>query len=260
MSRINASIKNEQVIPKVESSLFENVPNAQFAVGILAVGNIVIPGMENELKAYYELRRAVYIEQTGQLTVGDLTTDGIERDTDDNRSVAFGVIENCDGGQRLVSSARLIVKGLNKQDGQQPEPLPIEHVWPEVFGGQPAPDTAFEVSRLISRHERGAVQMVIKKKLITAGIGFICCKGLGPAYAIVEPWLEKDLSRFVPIRRIGEPKYVAHYLDVNLPLYIDHERLAKRIESMNPGELNALGTTPGTVAYFGTIQQERVAA
>src|SRR6266496_831816 len=110
MSALNPSVTNEQVIPEVTTSLFVDRPDARFAVGIIAVNDIATEGFEDVHDAYYELRRRVYVDQTGQLSPNDIGHDGTDRDRDDSRSVAFGVVENSGKYQRLVGAVRLIVK------------------------------------------------------------------------------------------------------------------------------------------------------
>lgn len=260
MSHLDPSITNEIVIPRVESSFFVDRPEARFAIGVLAVGNSVVPGRQQEYDAYFRLRRAVYVEQTGQLSHENVQQDGTDRDEDDARSIAFGIVENYGSGRRLVGTARLIQKNLGTPEGVQPKPLPVEQDWPETFANNPAVPRAAEVSRLISRHEKASMQEFNKRKLYAVLLAYAQANKLGPAYAIVEDWFERDLNRSVPTTRIGVPKYIEHYRDTNLPIEIDMPLLAERIEKTNPGSLSSIQAKIGEVAFYGTFRSVIVVA
>lgn len=260
MSHSNLGISNEQVIPTIESDIFRDRPNARFAVGIIAVGNQVADGLEREYKAYYDLRRAVYLDQMGHITPEDIGPDGTDRDADDARSVAFGVIENRGYDQRLVAASRLIIKGMGVySEAVAEEPLPVEQDWPELFSGNPAPSTALEVSRLISRHESAGAQAANTGQLFTAELGFVRAHKLGPAYGMVEELLERNLKRLVPIDRLrdGEPKYISHYRSVNMPIEINVPEFIRRTEAKYPGALDTMPVALGEMAYYGTLKRER---
>jgi len=260
MSHSNFGISNEQVIPTIESDVFRDRPDARFAVGIIAVGNHVAEGLEREYNAYYDLRRSVYLDQMGHLSLEDIDSDGTDRDMDDARSVAFGVIENHGHKQRLVAASRLIIKGMGLySEAATEEPLPVEKDWPELFSRDPAPSTALEVSRLISRHESAGVQVMNTGQLFTAELGFVRAHNLGPAYGMVEELLERNLKRFVPIGRLrdGEPKYIPHYRSVNMPIEIDIPEFARKTEARYPGVLDTMPVTLGEMAYYGTLRKER---
>jgi N-acyl-L-homoserine lactone synthetase len=260
MSQLNPEITNEAVIPRVESSFFRDKPEARFAIGILAVDSSIIPGRQNEYEAYLQLRRRVYVEQTGFLSPEDIQPDGTERDMDDARSVAFAVVENRGIDQRLVATARLIRKDLGVPIGAEPRPLPVEREWPEVFINLPNEPKSAEVSRLISRHEKPAVQEINKRKLYAELLAYARFKGLVSAYAFVDEKLERDLNRLVPTRRLGEPRYVEQYHTFNVPIEIDMPRLAERIEAANPGSLEARQAKIGEIAYYGTLKHISEAA
>lgn len=254
MSQINSEISNTEVIPSVESELFQDNPDARFAVGVIAVGNCIPIGRKNEYAAHFDLRQGVYVEQTGQLSPDDLK-DGVERDADDERSVVFGVVENLGNRQRLVATARLIVKGLGMtRDQAMKRPLPVEQEWPEAFARHPAPATSFEVSRLISRHESSRVQAINKVHLYAAALVFVREYNLGPGFAIVEKWFERELGHLVPTQRLGDPKYVDHYLDTNVPLAIDLDGVEANMNRANPGLLAMMPRAIGQFAYYGTTK------
>lgn len=254
MSHIDERLSNTDVIPTVESNLFDDAPDSRFAIGVIAVGNCIPIGLEKEHQAHFALRRNVYVDQTGQLSREEIGEDGTDRDQDDERSVVFGVVENLGDRQRLVATTRLIVKGLGQPwEEAMKRPLPVESEWPEVFKGHQAQATSFEVSRLISRHEKAGIQDLNKLQLYAAALAFVQEYGLGPAYAIVEDWFERDLGRYVPNRRIGERKFVDHYLDFNIPLEIDLDSLRQRMERAHPGMLASMPRAIGQFAYYGTL-------
>lgn len=247
MTQLNTSIKNEHIIPSVESSVFSERPDARYALGILAENDKSRLGLESAYSGYYDLRVGTYVLQTGQLTQGDIADDGTDRDHDDMRSIAFGLIENLGHNQRVIGTMRLIVKG---REGKDAEPLPVEHDWPEVFETSPARADSFEVSRLIARHEDAKIQQRTKLNLYTAGLSYAMNHHLGPAYAIVESWFARDLGRTMPTQQIGEPKYVEKYLDDNLALEIDLPGYAVRLEAFKPGILSIFEHNESGMTYL----------
>ena len=254
MSSINKALPNESVIPIIESRVFDEHPDARFAVGKLAIGNQALPGLEQEHAAYYDLRRKVYVEQTGQLDESALNEDGTDRDADDSRSVAFGIIENLGSRQRLVGSMRLIHKGFKDATGKSDDrPLPVEEFCPGIFEDNPAPINSLEVSRYIVRHEKASMQRTLKWPLFSAALAHITGNNLGPTYAVIEEWLEKDFKSYLPMERIGEPRFVPEYLDVNLPIKIHTDQLAANIESKTPGAITEMQRNDGRMSYFGRL-------
>jgi len=252
MSIINKSVTNEQVIPVVKSSIFESCPDARFALGILAIEDVPLDGLENEYEGYFDLRRKVYVDQTGQLHESELAEDGTDRDQDDCRSVAFGVIENRITDHRVVAAARLIIKGFG-QDNQTNRLLPVEEFCPEIFGEVPIPAEGVEVSRLIARHENAGIQKVLQWKIYAATLGYIANHELGPTYAVVEPWLERHLKGTIPVSRIGEPRYIEHYLDYNLPIQVHTDQFVDQMNMSHPGLLDDIQQAEGSMKYFGSL-------
>jgi hypothetical protein len=253
MSKFNPEITNDKVIPVIESDLFDANPSARFAVGILAVGNQVVPGLEKEYTAYFDLRRNVYVDQTGQLDTSAIRDDGTDRDEEDGRSVAFGVIENRIWDQRVVGATRIIIKGFGT-DAEEQRPLPVETFCPEVFDEDPAPIRSIEVSRHIARHERAAMQEILRWQLYAVSLGYVASHALGPVYGVVEPWLQKSLQSSVPVRAIGEPRYVPHYLDYNVPIEIDSEQLFDQMKTSHPGLVEEMQANEGSMTYFGNAR------
>lgn len=251
MSKLAAGVPNEAVIPSIETGLFDDNPSARFAVGMLAVGNDVMAGCPEEFTGYLRLRANVYADQTNMIPKNHVSEDGTERDEDDARSVHFAVIENAGRSQRVVGTMRLIVKA--NEDGT---PLPIEEYFPEAFQ-TPAPDSSTEVSRYICRHEDPKLQDGLKWPLFSGALAHIIGHDLGPTYAVVEDFLEKDLqNNRVPIKRLAEPKFLEEYNYDNLAIVIATDVLARRIQARNPGLIETMREAEGKFTYFGTREPE----
>lgn len=256
MSIIDREITNTEVIPIVQSSIFEGRPDLRFAVGILAVGDQVVPGLENEYAGYFDLRRKVYVNQTGQLNASELNEDGTDRDPDDARSVAFGIVENHGTDQRIVASTRLIIKGF-ADDAEAQKPLPVEEFCPELFADKPVPTGGLEVSRLIARHEKASVQEILRWRIYAAALGYIANHDLGPTYAVVEPWLESHLKSTIPVSKIGEARYIDHYQDYNLPIEVHTDEFVGQMDRTHPGMMQEMFDNEGTMTYFGKVPHQR---
>lgn len=242
-------VTDEQVIPHVESNLFDQNPNARFAVGVLAIGETVVPGLESEALGYYQLRAGVYAYQTNMIDHGLVTGRGTESDEDDERSIHFGVIENTGQIQRVVAAMRLIKKQGNGKS------LPIEDFFPEAFGDTPAPDSSIEVSRYICRHPNKRIQSMLKWPLYSAGLADIMSNQHGPTYAVIEDFLAHDFRiNKVPFTEVAEPKFVEEYNDKNLGIEIDTDKLAQLVEHLNPGSMaTMMAAQPGEFMHFGTL-------
>jgi N-acyl-L-homoserine lactone synthetase len=248
MSNIDRSISNTDVIPVIESDLFTKSPearDARFAIGVIAVGDEVTPGMEKEYEAYLRLRANVYADQTHMLDKSEVHADGTETDRDDARSVHFGIYEqHGQGVVRALSSIRLIAKTTENS-----EPLPIED-----FFGIEAPVGTNEASRLISRHENPRLQEMNKMTLFAAAIAYINKHNLGNSYATVEPPVERNFKLSgMPVERVAEPVYVAKYKADNLGLVIDTKEFAERLEAKMPGRLEEFNANEGNMMYYGRM-------
>ena len=239
-----AGISNSEVIPVIDSNLFDNNA-AHLAVGVLAVNDVPLQGLEKEYRGYYDLRKNVYVYQTGQLSEEDLADDGTDRDEDDERSIAFGVIENNSNSQRLIATMRLIVKRSSND-----RKLPVEEYCPEIFP-QPSEQNSIEVSRFISRHEDRGIQDMAKWLIYGTGLVQAFNKGLGPVFAIVEPGLEENLRKTVPITRLGEPRYIPHYLGDNLPISVDTNKFVDQAKLIFPDMMDGLINADGDIFYLG---------
>ncbi len=248
MPHINSVISTTEVIPTVETDLFVGHETARFAVGILAVGSDILPGREKEFGAYLRLRAKVYADQTNILGQEHIQEDGTERDGDDARSVRFGVLENGRDNARLIGSMRLIIKSV-----EDDRPLPIEELFPDAFSEEQAPLGSTEVSRYICRHERQAVQGLIKWQLYSKTLAYGIAHELGPVYAVVEQSLEKRLTMDgVPNVRLAEPKLVPEYNSDNLAIVVDTDGLADMLEAKSPGLVAAMGKSEADFTYLGT--------
>lgn len=226
MTVLNPNISHADVIPELDTGLFTGGHDAaRFAVGVLAVGDEPLEGLENEYSSYYDLRKRVYVDQTGQLhedEVGVLVP-GRDTDHDDYRSIAMGVFENKGGGRaRTVGGVRLIIKGMgiDPRPDMDKRPLPVEEDWPEIFT-EPLQPGSDEVSRLIARHERAGTQEVVRRLLYGSALRVVKYHKLGRTFGIVEPWFAASMKRDVPMQPIGDAKWIDKYLDYNLPIEVD---------------------------------------
>jgi hypothetical protein len=258
VSRVDRTVSNAAVIPVVSASpAFRGEPDARLATGIVGVNGVARPGFESTYLEHFEFRRRVYVEQTGQLDPSDLSDDGLDVDEDDSRSVTFAVLENAPEGVRIVGVARTIIKGADGQD----RPLPVEDFCPELFAENPLPAGSVEVSRVIARHERVAMQELVQWHLFALMSSYFSTHDVGRTFAIIEPWLERHLAGLLAISRIGEPRYIEHYLDYNLPVEFDLAGSAARINERNATILGQLAAADGELEYFGRIsRQQREAA
>lgn len=241
-------IPNHQVIPEIESDLFVNHEESRFAVGVVAMGSSVTPGLEREHFGYGRLRANVYAYQKNYMPVNDLNPNGTETDPDDERSIHFALIENAIRGQRVVGAMRLIIKS-REQSGL----LPVEIHYPEAFNGMVAPIHSTEVSRLIGRHEDSSVKESLKWPLFIAGVNTVLENQLGPVFGAVEPELEESLlGSGVPVYKLAEAKYIPEFNSTKLPLRVEINELAQRIEGDRPDLMNAMRQADVTFAYSGS--------
>lgn len=250
MSRIDPTVSNEAVIPVIEApELFAEHPEAQFATGIIAVGNTVIPGAEEVFRGYGLLRAKVYADQTRMIDAGHVKDDGTETDEDDARSIHFAVVEHTgqlgdtDRKQRVVGALRLIIK-----DELHPEPLPVEGFFPEAFTDEAATIPSTEASRYICRHEDPKIQERLSRPLFTGAVSYIAVHGLRETYGVVEPPVQARLSRDMDLEVIADPKFVEEYDDNNLAFRVDIGKLAQDL-GLTPDVLEAMRAQEGTFSY-----------
>lgn len=248
MSHIDRTVTNHEVIPVIGSALFTEEPGARLACGIIALNGAAITGLEAEYAAHFQLRRKVYVDQTGQLSASDIQEDGTDRDADDARSVTFGVFENHESGVRVVGVSRLILRGGKR-------PLPVEDFCPDAFTDNDLAGTSVEVSRVIARHEKAIVQDLVQWHLFALMLAYIANHELERTFAIIEPWLERHLKAIIAVDRIGEVRYVEHYLDYNVPIEIDIPASTERVNARNGGFIDRYRTAEPAISYFGQVRE-----
>lgn len=246
MSRIDRGITNHEVIPVIESDLFASDSAARLACGIIAVDGTALPGLEAEYRAHFDLRRRVYVDQTGQLDASELQEDGTDRDPDDARSVTFGVFENHRSGVRVLGVSRLIIRGDRLV-------LPVEEFCPDSFAEDVLGAQSVEVSRVIARHETAAIQDLVQWHLFTLMLAYVANHDLGRTFAIIEPWLERHLRGIISIESIGEARYVEHYLDYNMPIEIDIPASTALANARNGDFVDRYRKAEPTMTFFGRV-------
>lgn len=243
-------ITNQEVIPEINSDLFQGHETSRFAVGIVAVGDRPLPGRENEYDGYGLLRGNVYAFQKHYMPIADLNPDGTETDKDDIRSIHFAVVENALHSPRVVGAMRLIIKSRENN-----WTLPIEDHYPEAFTSADVPILSTEVSRWICRHEDTKIQRDLKWPLFTAGVMTITENNLGPVYGAVEESLARGLDiAGVPVTRLTEAaKYVPEFNAEKLPIRVDINTLAQRLEDDRPELTQAIRKASAEFVYSGTV-------
>ncbi|MEV8337508.1 hypothetical protein [Leucobacter sp. NPDC077196] len=244
MSHIDRSVTNHDVIPVIGSELFADQPSARMCVGVIAENDVPRPGLEAEYRAHFELRRKVYVDQTGQLDESEIQADGTDRDVDDARSITFAVFENHIEGVRVVGVSRLIVRGEDL-------PLPVEEFCPDSFVDDGLTARSVEVSRVIARHEHAVMQELVQWHLFAVMLAYEANHALERTFAIIEPWLERHLRGTIAISRIGEPRYVEHYLDYNLPIEIDIPVSTERVNARQGGFIDRYRAEDGAMTFVG---------
>ncbi len=247
MSNATQPITNESVIPRIETDLFADHPEARFAVGMLATGNEVLPGLEREHQGYLRLRANVYAEQAGFIPKDHVNPDGTETDANDVRSVHFGIIENVEQGDgRVVASMRLIIKSM--QDARK---LPIEDFFPEVFDVNPVALNSTEVSRYICRHEEPRIAGNLTWPLFFNSASYILSHDIRPTFGVIETFLEHRLQkRLVPIERVTDLKHIPEYASENIGISIDTDKLGELIELVSPGTLQEIAQNERSMRYL----------
>lgn len=252
MSHIDRTVSNHDVIPVIDSTIFSQDPTARLAAGLLAVNGIALPGLEAEYDAHFLLRKRVYVDQTGQLAETELQEDGTDRDADDARSVTFAVFENHESGVRVIGVSRLIVRGDD-------QPLPVEDFCPDSFAAEALNARSVEVSRMIARHETAVMQDLVQWHLFAIMLAYIANHGLERTFAIIEPWLERLLQGIIAINRIGDVRYVEHYLDYNVPIEINIPASAAQVNARNVGSIDRYREAEPALTFIGRIRTPKAA-
>lgn len=232
-----------EVIPEFHSKVFDGHENSRFAVGQIAKGYNTLYPEEN--LAYHHLRANVYVQQTQMISEEYIASDGGEYDNDDVRSIHMAVLENCGDKQRLVGSMRLISRGEDMQ-------LPVEKFFPDMFAENPAPASSCEVSRYIVRHEDRGAMDDISWALFQRSIAAAVTHDMGPMYAVIDESLARRMRlKRVPITELAPPTRVEEYNSTSLPVVVDIELLAQRLEARTPGILPEMIANQREFAYFG---------
>jgi N-acyl-L-homoserine lactone synthetase len=222
-------ISIEEITVPLDSEVFEDNPDAEFYIGLVAVAGAVT--MPDEYDAWLKFRANVYVKEMGFLDERSLDEQGRESDEDDSRSAHFVVLHNDrDRGEtRVVGGARLIMKNdFNDQ-------LPVERMYDRTFHEVPAPVGSTEASRLISRFERRGVQGAIGMALIRSMAIWTYDNGRKPVLAVIEDdKLGKIFQRVkLPYEAISEPEYIPEYRTVNTAIMIDPAEVLATIEPEN---------------------------
>ncbi len=220
----------ETHIPFVETSVFDDMPNAQFWIGKVAVmGETSLPA---EYTAIRQLRANIYIDKEGFLTPESRQSDGGESDEDDSRSILFAVIENMGEEKRAVGTTRLIVKRSEN------DLLPVEKLFPEVFNDTPAPVGSTEASRFIAEHPNKMTKHLISLSGIRAMDLEALDRGFEPVYAVIEARLA-GMFDFIglPYKRMTELKFLEEYSTPNMAIEIDPKQVREEIKKDLTGQL-----------------------
>lgn len=246
-------ITNQQVIPSIESHVFEGHETSRLALGVVASGSEITPGLENEFNGYMLLRGHTYGMQKGFIPLDELNKDGSEKfDPDDERSIHFAVIENAMRSTRVVGAMRLIVK-----TSDHPEVLPVELHYPAVFAETgPSPVLSTESSRLISRHEDHNLSNSAKWALFAAGVSYVANNNLGPVYGVVERRLALGLKHEgIPLTELAEPEFIEDFNATKQPVRIDIPGLVQHFRQQKPGMLEAMKVLDKGFVYSGSVEK-----
>ncbi len=218
MARVNYKlISNKEAVPVFKHSLFLDKPNTRFATIYLGYG-LYPDGRDRTLFLnYLRLRKNVYVDQTGMLSSDVALSDGSEEDDDDNRSAHIVVLENRGSGKiALLGCLRLILKT------DEPQKLPIEDFYSEIFDNNPIPVNSVEASRFVSRADIGKDNYEIILSLFKMAMSYIDRHKVREAYGVIEEELERAMLKFGNFfERIAEPKMVKEYNDTNLGIKLN---------------------------------------
>jgi len=254
----NKFITNAEAVPVIESDAFVNNQQNRFAIGVFSAEDIMSNRKDPIVEAYLKLRANVYIDQTGMLPASARRSDGLEIDSDDERSTHFVVMENRIGKSAIFACMRLIEK-----TDEYSSNLPVEDYFREEFVDNPVSIDSIETSRFIVRHDDAAARQEAKVRLVTTGLIYAMNHNLDPIYAVVEPEFERDLRAMrLPVERLAEPKLVSEYNDDNVAIVIGNRlrALQLRKKSAEPvvlplGRLDFWGDTElsdDTEAVYGS--------
>lgn len=219
--------EKKHLIPIIESKVFIDRPDVRFAIGEVAINNVIINGYSNEFFGAAKLRANIYLDK-GFVRSDELDDKGTELDQNDSRSTHFVMLERTAVASmaRVVGNMRLVVKSQ-----ENPGPLPVEGYYPELFQENPISIGGVEVSRLIAGHEDPDVQNSLKWPLFIAGQKYIEHNKLGPVYGLISPALTRLLrSQHIPVSAITSEKYIEEINATKQPILVNMSVLKKVIE------------------------------
>lgn len=224
------SCEKELIIPTVESNIFSVNSKSRFALGVVAVNDIVIGGRESEFNGIAQLRANTYLDK-GFVSADDLDSNGTELDENDfSRSVHFAMLERTavNSMARVIGNMRLIIKS---QDNSTP--LPLEGYCSDHFQDNPIPIGGVEVSRLIVRHEDAYVQNTLKWPLFVAGQKYVDSNDLGPVYGLMSPALTRLLRyQRIPVSAAADARYIEEINATKQPVTINMPVLKRLISAV----------------------------
>lgn len=224
----------EELTPEVSSDVFLFQPQAQFWIGVPALGNNI--HMPNEAVAYGQLRANVYIDENHFLDESVRRPDGTESDADDARSIHYAVLQDTKEAFRLpkvIGAARLI------QKRDETDILPVEKLFPDVFASRPAPVNSVEASRFISRHRDRDLQSKVSLSLIRSMVMEAYAEGSPYIYAVVEQHLVHLFQKIgLPLDQLAEARPIEEYNNtLNMPLRFDPRKIVETAQADTEGAL-----------------------
>lgn len=219
--------EKSNTIPIIKSDVFDGIHESDFAVGIVAINDMVVNDYDHEFDGAARLRANEYLRK-GYVRPEDLDADGTELDDDDKRSVHFVVLERVAQASlaRVIGNMRLVIK-------TDDTPLPVEKFRPEVFVQGAAPIGSTEASRLICKHENVSLQNYLKWPLFIAGLKYVDEHKLGPVYGLMDPRLTKLLAlQHMPMTTLAPEAYIPQINATKQPVHIDTIRLGQFIRQI----------------------------
>lgn len=223
------SCEKNLLTPIIESKVFVDNYQSRFALGKVAINNVVLNNYENEFNGAAQLRANTYLE-SGFISADDLDEDGTELDVNDySRSVHFVMLERTATASlaRVIGNMRLIIKSQENST-----PLPLENYREDIFNENPVPIGGVEVSRLIVAHEDARIQNALKWPLFVAGQKYIDNQQLNPVYGLMTPALTRLLRlQHIPVSAVAEAKYIEEINATKQPVSINMAVLKRLVSS-----------------------------
>jgi len=220
--------EKERLTPIIESKVFSCNQESRFALGKVAVNNIILNGYENEFNGAAQLRANIYLDN-GFINIGDLDDNGTELDSDDLRSAHFVMLERTASASlaRVIGNMRLIVK---RQENSSP--LPLENYRNDFFDENPISVGGVEVSRLIVVHEDTNIQNSLKWPFFVAGQKYVDANRLSPVCGLMTPALTRLLrSQHIPVSAIADAKFIEEINATKQPVSINMAVLRRLVNS-----------------------------